>query len=121
MSSEQWRLARRLSVVLVGLLVIGLSLAPLAEAPAPDKLLHMLAYGAWALPISVSRRTLGRIGSYLAIILIVGGVIEIVQPYVGREGSLADFLANLLGIGFGAAGGLGIRSCRLRRPPLSRK
>ena len=121
MSPERWRLVRRLSAVLIGLLVIGLSLAPLAEAPAPDKLLHIIAYGAWAVPISVSRRTLERIGVYLAIILVVGGIVEIVQPYVGREGSIADFLANLVGIGIGAAGGLGIRFCRLRRSRLSRK
>ena len=121
MSPDHWRLARRLSAVCIGLLVIGLSLAPLTQAPAPDKILHMLAYGAWAIPVSVSRHRLGHIGIYLVIILLVGGFIEIVQPYVGREGSIADFLANLLGIGIGAAGGLGIRSYRLRHPRLSRK
>ena len=37
---------------------------------------------------------------------VYGGVIEVVQPYVGRHGEAADVLADLLGVPIRAAFGL---------------
>ncbi|MFQ5346440.1 MAG: hypothetical protein ACE5ED_01170 [Rhodothalassiaceae bacterium] len=121
MTPLAWRWLRRLAALVIGSAVITTSLAPLAALPASDKLLHAAAYGLWAIPVSVSRRHIGRIGIYLAIILAAGGLIEIVQPYVGREASLVDFLANMAGVVLGGTGGLGLRQWRLRRDRLSRK
>ncbi|RMD89251.1 MAG: hypothetical protein D6807_04110 [Alphaproteobacteria bacterium] len=121
MTPLAWRWLRRLAALVIGGVVIATSLLPLSALPASDKLLHLLAYGLWAVPVSVSRRHIGRIGVYLVIILAAGGLVEIVQPYVGREASLADFFANMAGIVLGGTGGLGLRHWRLRRDTLSRK
>jgi len=47
--------------------------------------------------------------------LLFGGAIEPIQPDVGRAGEGADFLADVLGAGFGAALGLALRTFLARR------
>jgi len=51
----------------------------------------------------------------LPIALLFGGAIELIQPYLGRGGELADFAADAAGIVFGAALGLAIRAVLLNR------
>ena len=68
-----------------------------------DKLLHFLAYftlGAMAAGGIKARRNV--ILAVLGVIAL-GGLLEIVQSYVGRDSELYDALANTAGAVFGAA------------------
>jgi len=42
--------------------------------------------------------------------VLYGAAIEVIQPIVGRSGDLADFIADVLGIGLGAILGLMMNS-----------
>ncbi|MBM3604541.1 MAG: teicoplanin resistance protein VanZ [Alphaproteobacteria bacterium] len=101
----QSRLAIGLTVFLA-IVIAALTLAPIS-APAPvehaDKIYHALAFAGLALPISVFRPRwlMVAVPAFAAF----GGLIEIVQPYVGRECSLLDWLADLAGIGIGVVAG----------------
>lgn len=93
-----------------------LTLTPVT-APAPvaqsDKLYHVIAFAGLALPVSfyVPRWLPGAI----LLFALFGGLIEIVQPFVGRERSLWDWLGDVAGIALGIALGLGARALLRRR------
>ena len=71
-----------------------------------DKLHHVIGFAALALPIACVRP---RWSLHVAMILaIYGGVIELIQPHVGRARELADWMADLAGIGLGTAIGIGL-------------
>lgn len=83
----------------IALAIIWLSLSPLdALPPAPggDKLHHLIAYGALAFPLCFVKVPYQ--GRFLASFILLGGFIELVQPYVNRYGEWADFAANLAGV-----------------------
>ena len=68
-----------------------------------DKLYHMMAFAALVIPAALfDRRAVRRmvVGG-----LILGAAIEIIQPSVGRDADLMDFLADatglVLGLGLG--------------------
>lgn len=85
------------------------------SAPGSDKLHHFLAFGALAFPMAFARPR-----AFLWIVLGVsayGGVIEIIQPHVGRHGDVWDALANATGALLGATVGLVLRRAAL--PPQS--
>ncbi len=85
---------------LLGLIILVLTLLPHGQTPntlGVDKLHHLLAFGALTLPIGLLRRSLLWVAALCSAIL--GGLIEIIQPYTGRSGDLHDFLADLMGIG----------------------
>lgn len=72
--------------------------------PGSDKIYHVLAFVALILPCAtLYPKALLKVGIAAAL---YGGAIEVIQPHIGRSGELADFLADLLGIGFGASFGL---------------
>lgn len=70
-----------------------------------DKILHFIAY--FGLAVMVAAAFKGRRGAVWAVLglIVMGGVLEIVQGYVGRDMSLGDELANTSGalIGGGMA------------------
>jgi hypothetical protein len=87
-----------------------LSLAPGPELQASlaggDKLQHIVAYAALALPVGLARPR-GR----LALLVGLGawsGALELIQPLAERHASPADFTANVAGVALGglAAGWL---------------
>ena len=91
-----------------------LSFLPLSEAPvAPgsDKLHHLIAYSLLVVPLAI------RQPAYW-VLMVVGcvvwsGVIEFLQPMVGRFGEWQDLGANALGLVIGVLIGTAIRSvCR---------
>tara|TARA_R110002072_G_scaffold269027_1_gene428132 strand:- start:6115 stop:6582 length:468 start_codon:yes stop_codon:yes gene_type:complete len=102
---------RRAVVILLTIsLMIGiaiLTLTPLnvpAGAPGSDKIHHLLEFAALTLPCAVLYPK-----ALLKVVLaaaVFGTAIEVIQPYVGRQGELTDFIANLLGVGIGATLGL---------------
>lgn len=73
------------------------------NAPGSDKLHHLLVFAALAAPLSFANPRLG-----LPVVLAAmtyGGLIEVVQPFVGRSAEWQDFGANIVGAVLGA--GLG--------------
>ena len=81
-------------------------LPPGPGLPGSDKTHHILGFAVLALPMATVRP---RAMLWLAPLLACyGGVIEIVQPFVGRGRELADWLADLAGVGLGTLAGLGL-------------
>ena len=95
-----------LSVVTTGVIaaIIGFgTLYPMPASPmlgGNDKLQHFAAFAALAFPISLART---KTAPYMvAAALLYGGIIEVVQPFVGRNRSLADLWADVTGAALGA-------------------
>ena len=86
------------------LAIATLTLTPPGE-PGPgiagfDKLLHFLAFAALAMPMAYA----GRMPLFLIVLaaMAYGGLIELIQPHVGRSGEWGDWLADGLGAFLGA-------------------
>ena len=84
----------------IAFLILLLSLLPLGEGDTKllvsDKLLHFIAYGVMALPVSLERVYPQLLVFIIA--FIYGGCIELVQPFWGREADIMDLWANTAGI-----------------------
>ncbi|MBR9842182.1 MAG: hypothetical protein GYB25_03410 [Rhodobacteraceae bacterium] len=85
-----------------------LTLSPASSADIgitfADKIYHTLAFAALVLPCAcLYPRGLRWV---LPAAVIFGGCIELIQPFVGRDGDWWDFLADVLGIGLGLVAGL---------------
>jgi VanZ family protein len=98
-------------------LVIGwLTLAP--QPPGPpgvpggDKVGHVVAFAALAVPLSWRHPRHWWVVALSA--LAFGGLIEIVQPYAGRSREMADLLADGAGAVLGAGGAARIARARRR-------
>ena len=91
------------------------SLIPLPELPLPagsDKLHHFVAYGTLMFPAALRGK---RRWFVLALVYIAwSGGIELIQPFVNRNGEWLDLLANSIGVGVGALIGMLIRRLLLR-------
>ncbi|MCC5970117.1 MAG: hypothetical protein JJU15_09215 [Pararhodobacter sp.] len=94
------------ATILLGIVIAFLTLAPVSSegVPGSDKLHHVLAFAALAFPIPFARPRLA-IPVALGVIA-YGGVIELIQPYFGRQAEWADFLADIFGAVLGAAAGM---------------
>jgi VanZ family protein len=79
--------------------------------PFTDKQLHAMAFGLLLLPTALLAPRAMLMAAPLA--LIYGGLIEVIQPYVGRTGEWADLLAD--GVGIAAACVLALIVVALRR------
>ncbi len=92
------RIVSRLSFFVLGLVILYLSLKPSVDIGPSDKLMHLLAYGAWTFASVIGVRR-WRWGVAVALgIVALGGVIELLQPISGRIADWGDFLANSLGV-----------------------
>ncbi|WP_242532141.1 teicoplanin resistance protein VanZ [Salipiger thiooxidans] len=93
-----------LLILTVTYLTVGPRVVP-GDALSGDKVQHALGFGAIVFPAAVLRPRW--LWSLVPAVAIFGGIIEIVQMSVGRDGELADWLADLVGLalatGFGAA------------------
>lgn len=101
------------------LCISALTLIPLSApsaVPGTDKAHHVLAFAILTMPCAaLYPKGLFRVVFAAAV---YGGLIEVIQPYVGRHGETADVLADLLGVGIGAAFGLLLHiifKCRIAR------
>lgn len=98
---------RRGALVIAALLAVLIgyySLVPPGDAPASqisDKIRHFAAYAGLAVPVAMWIGP-GRLAAVL-VAAAYGAGLEIAQAFAGtgREGSLADALANTLGAGAG--------------------
>lgn len=90
------------------------TLMPSTSGAAPllglDKLAHLVAFAALVLPMSLrSRRHWPMI--WIAAVA-YGGLIELVQPYVGRGAEWADLVADGLGAALGIAMAWVLHQCK---------
>ena len=91
----------------IALAIIGLSLSPLAQlldVPASDKTHHVIAYAVLATPTAIAMPR--RVWTMALLYICLGGVIELIQPYVNRYGEWLDFIANMTGVLIGSVFGL---------------
>ena len=92
---------------LIAISIIWLSLTPLAELPSvpgSDKPHHIIAYAALAIPTAFAYPKRLLVMAILYILL--GGLIELIQPYVNRYSEWLDFMSNLSGVVLGSFIGL---------------
>ena len=73
-----------------------------AGVPVNDLVNHFIAYAGLSSLALYNRRSVAAALFALALVIGLGGIIEIIQPYAGRAGELADFFANGLGALAGA-------------------
>lgn len=99
---------RRIKLMLLmtfalAMLIGFLTLVPISDSDVPgsDKTHHLLAFFALALPLSAARP---RWALWIALAATAyGGAIELIQPYVGRDKDIVDFIADAAGAMSGAA------------------
>ena len=115
--------ASRLALGLTAFLAIViavLTLTPLS-VPSPvehsDKVCHLVAFAALALPISVFQPRWLPVA--LPAFVVFAFLIEIVQPFVGRTGSVHDGAADLAGLLLGVI--IGRWLARLHGPQARRR
>jgi len=104
--SEYWC---QISFLLLALITV-LSLTPLPDlpqAPGSDKVHHLIAYSALALPAALR----GRRNWFLLMPVFVlwSGAIELIQPFVNRHAEVLDLAANTVGLCLGAFLGVVLR------------
>ena len=108
-----WAVTSLVAAAIVALtLTPGVSVLDLTGVDLWDKAQHALAFALLVLPNACcNRRALPR--TMLAAALL-GGVIELVQPMVGRQASWSDFAADLVGVATGVALGTLVSGSRFR-------
>lgn len=96
------RLFLRLAGALVLVVLLALMLSPGGtldtEGLIWDKAAHFIAFGLILWSLGVLFRRLPRTWAAL-IAIAIGGAVEVVQGYIGRDPSWGDFLADVLGVG----------------------
>jgi hypothetical protein len=105
------------ATVIVGIIIAVHTLLPVAPLPdsfsGSDKVFHCIAFAAFTFPTAFLNRRAIRWSVPTAIMF--GILIEVIQPYVGRSGELADFYADALGAALGVALGLAANKLLIRK------
>ena len=95
------RLFIRLVAGLILLVLIGLMVGPFSEAQAStgiwDKAAHVVAFAVIPICLAIDF-PFGRLSTLAAVSLALGGSVEIVQGWVGRDASWGDLAADAVGI-----------------------
>ena len=108
LNARLWPLATL--AVLVAVTALSLSPKPLRiddPVAGNDKLQHLAAYLALALPVALARPR--GWGWWIAGFALWSAAIEVVQPLVGRSTFFSDFLANAAGLALAVAAATGLR------------
>lgn len=105
------------ATVLLAAVIAYLTLTPPRPESAPgllsDKAYHVIAFTALVMPSSLlyARSLIWLIPAAI----LFGGAIELLQPHVGRDGDMADFIADIAGVVCGAVSGLMVRAGIIKR------
>jgi len=109
----------RIAIGITLLLAAGIALGTLTapenlppEPPGSDKLHHFLAFAALAFPL-VAARPRNALWM-LPLVILYGGLIEVIQPSFDRSAEWGDFIADTLGATAGAAMGWWVHRRHLR-------
>lgn len=90
--------------LLIALAITALTLTPSGASgqgvPGVDKLAHFLAFAVLAMPMAYARRL--PLWQIVLAGVAYGGLIELIQPHVGRSAEWGDLLADGLGVVSGA-------------------
>ena len=105
-----------LTLIVTTVLTVALLWPIHQPLPAPDgidKIVHLIAFAALAFPLA---RT-GRFGLIPVFVgaSVFGGMIEVIQPSVGRSANMQDWIADIAGVGFGIVLALLYRRLRKNR------
>lgn len=100
-----------LTLLAVTYLTIGPRVVP-GNALSGDKVQHALGFGAILLPAAILKRRWLR--SLAPAVAIFGGIVELVQIQVGRDGELTDWAADIIGIALAVGIGCVLRSIMLK-------
>jgi hypothetical protein len=111
---DSWLIAPALLIVIFGELTHSLAVAALASY-FWDKALHFTAYFALSLMTTIAVRA-NRNALWWALGLVfLGGALEIIQGFTGRDADIFDELANTMGVLAGLGfGWLGVSFLRAR-------
>ena len=74
--------------------------ASLPAIPGTDKSHHLIAYAVLVFPTALRRPHRWRL--IMLFFILCGGMIELIQPYVNRQGEWREMLANTSGVILGA-------------------
>lgn len=104
------KILRRMTIGGAVTAVLAVVIAVLTLAPMPaggpagsDKVYHVLAFAALAFPLPLVRPR-WTVWVILGVIA-YGGVIEVIQPFFGRQAEWADLVADGIGAAVGAVTG----------------
>ncbi|MGF1737297.1 VanZ family protein [Photobacterium satsumensis] len=96
---------KRLPLLLYVALILFISLKStgpeLVSIPHIDKVQHFMAYAVFAIVAAYAVSTKRAFYKHCTAIVLFSGVIELIQPWFGRECSVFDLLANSLGVVLG--------------------
>ncbi|MCL4067565.1 hypothetical protein M3484_13390 [Pseudomonas sp. GX19020] len=99
-----------LTLIIAALLLIAIGIGTLMpggalpQMPGSDKMQHFGAFALVALVVTLLRP--GWVLPVALVLVAYGGLIELIQPLVGRSRELADFVADSLGVAAGSLTGL---------------
>lgn len=96
--------------LILAIIIATLSLTPLEKLPevaGSDKTHHLVAYFALACPLAIAKPKNWVV--YMVVMVLFGGMIELIQPYINRYGEWLDFLANVTGLICGLMFGTAVR------------
>lgn len=111
--------------LIVGLAIVILSLIPIPEVkpledvPFVDKWTHLVMYGAlafamWVDGMKKTRNLWFFVFLTIALPAMLGGILEVVQPFVHRSCEILDFIADSVGALLGTIAGLIVaRVCKV--------
>ncbi len=112
MPPDKRRMSSRslLTLIIAALLCVAIGIGTLLPtgalpaAPGSDKMQHFGAFALVAALITLLRA--GWIVPVALILMVYGGLIELIQPYVGRSREFGDFIAGSLGVLAGSVSAL---------------
>jgi VanZ family protein len=106
------------AMILAVAITIGslIPLPPMHTGQGSDKVFHLAAYGLLAVLALVQRQSYRAMLIVIIAIVMLGLMIEFIQPFTGRQREVADLMANAAGTLIGALLALFLRNVKPTSP-----